>query len=81
MGEWALLSENRHVRRACHSVALSRQCSPSALWVQNLHPNIMMDIREREYQSPTPIQAQGMPIALSGRDILGCAGELLPVLD
>jgi ATP-dependent RNA helicase DDX5/DBP2 len=39
----------------------------------NLHANIMLDIREREYQSPTPIQAQGMPIALSGRDILGCA--------
>ena len=45
--------------------------------MQNLHANIMLDIREREYQSPTPIQAQGMPIALSGRDILGCAGMLL----
>lgn len=39
----------------------------------NLHENIMRDIREREYQSPTPIQAQGIPIGLSGRDILGCA--------
>jgi len=39
----------------------------------NLHPNIMLDIRERAYQSPTPIQAQGIPIGLSGRDILGCA--------
>ncbi len=37
----------------------------------------MLDIREREYQSPTPIQAQGMPIALMGRDILGCAGVWL----
>lgn len=33
----------------------------------------MRDIREREYQAPTPIQAQGIPVALSGRDILGCA--------
>ena len=33
----------------------------------------MLDIRQREYQSPTPIQAQGIPFALSGRDILGCA--------
>lgn len=33
----------------------------------------MLDIRQREYQSPTPIQAQGIPVALSGRDILGCA--------
>ncbi len=41
--------------------------------VQNLHTNIMLDIRQREYQSPTPIQAQGIPLVLSGRDVLGCA--------
>lgn len=40
---------------------------------QNLHANIMLDIRQREYQSPTPIQAQGIPLVLSGRDVLGCA--------
>lgn len=45
-----------------------------SLPVQNLHANIMLDVRERAYQSPTPIQAQGIPIGLSGRDILGCAG-------
>ena len=33
----------------------------------------MLDIRQREYQSPTPIQAQGIPLVLSGRDVLGCA--------
>ena len=43
------------------------------LHTQNLHANVMLDIRQREYQSPTPIQAQGIPVALSGRDILGCA--------
>eukprot|EP00198_Chlamydomonas_reinhardtii_P008101 XP_001697438.1 predicted protein [Chlamydomonas reinhardtii] len=39
----------------------------------NLHPNIVADIQHHKYETPTPIQAQGLPIALSGRDILGCA--------
>lgn len=30
-------------------------------------------IRKSEYSKPTPIQAQGVPIALSGRDIIGIA--------
>ena len=37
------------------------------------HPNIVMDIRYHEYEKPTPIQVQAMPVALSNRDILGCA--------
>ncbi|MEW5298857.1 MAG: hypothetical protein WDW36_001934 [Sanguina aurantia] len=39
----------------------------------NLHQNILTDIASHKYETPTPIQAQGIPIALSGRDILGCA--------
>jgi len=39
----------------------------------NLHDNIMADIRHHKYETPTPIQAQGIPIALCGHDILGCA--------
>ena len=35
--------------------------------------DIMLDIRHHEYTKPTPIQAQAIPTALSGRDILGCA--------
>lgn len=35
--------------------------------------NLMEAIRKSEYTSPTPIQAQGIPIALSGRDIIGIA--------
>uniref|UniRef100_A0A0C9RXP6 RNA helicase n=1 Tax=Wollemia nobilis TaxID=56998 RepID=A0A0C9RXP6_9CONI len=38
-----------------------------------LHPSIMKDIVFHEYTRPTPIQAQAMPVALSGRDLLGCA--------
>lgn len=33
----------------------------------------MKDIAYHDYTRPTSIQAQAMPIALSGRDILGCA--------
>lgn len=40
---------------------------------QNLHPNIIADIQHHKYETPTPIQTQGIPVALSGRDILGCA--------
>lgn len=33
----------------------------------------MTDIEFHEYTRPTSIQAQAMPVALSGRDLLGCA--------
>ncbi|XP_040993788.1 DEAD-box ATP-dependent RNA helicase 52A-like isoform X2 [Juglans microcarpa x Juglans regia] len=38
-----------------------------------LDPSIMKDIAFHEYTTPTSIQAQAMPVALSGRDLLGCA--------
>nr|GEX43383.1 DEAD-box ATP-dependent RNA helicase 20-like [Tanacetum cinerariifolium] len=38
-----------------------------------LNSNIMKDIAIHEYTTPTSIQAQAMPVALSGRDLLGCA--------
>ncbi|XP_019251286.1 PREDICTED: ATP-dependent RNA helicase DBP2-like [Nicotiana attenuata] len=38
-----------------------------------LHPSIMKDIEKHGYTAPTSIQAQSMPVALSGRDLLGCA--------
>lgn len=33
----------------------------------------MKDIAFHEYSTPTSIQAQAMPVALSGRDLMGCA--------
>ena len=33
----------------------------------------MKDIAHHEYTQPTLIQAQAMTVALSGRDLLGCA--------
>ncbi|KAH8490605.1 hypothetical protein H0E87_022948 [Populus deltoides] len=38
-----------------------------------LHQSIMKDIAHHEYTRPTSIQAQAMTVALSGRDLLGCA--------
>ncbi|CAI9105811.1 OLC1v1004826C2 [Oldenlandia corymbosa var. corymbosa] len=38
-----------------------------------LHSSIMKDITFHGYTMPTSIQAQAMPVALSGRDLLGCA--------
>ena len=32
---------------------------------------LMKAIRKSEYTQPTPIQAQAVPVALSGRDIIG----------
>eukprot|EP00795_Rhopilema_esculentum_P014288 gene14288-5323_t len=34
---------------------------------------LMSSIRRSEYSQPTPIQAQAVPVALSGRDIIGIA--------
>lgn len=33
----------------------------------------MLDVKYHGYERPTPIQCAAMPLALSGRDILGCA--------
>lgn len=45
----------------------------NAMLLQNVHAQIQQDIVHKGYDKPTPIQAQGTPVALSGRDILGCA--------
>ncbi|MBC8525186.1 MAG: DEAD/DEAH box helicase, partial [Chlorobium phaeobacteroides] len=34
---------------------------------------ILQALREEGYSSPTPIQAQAIPMILEGRDLLGCA--------
>ncbi|XP_037286444.2 putative ATP-dependent RNA helicase DDX5 isoform X1 [Rhipicephalus microplus] len=39
----------------------------------NLPDFCMSAIRQAQYNTPTPIQAQGWPIALSGRDMVGIA--------
>ena len=39
----------------------------------DLHPDLLRGIRELGYTNPTPIQAQAVPPALAGRDVLACA--------
>ena len=54
-----------------------------------LSPDILRAIADSGYTTPTPIQAQAIPVVLMGRDVLGCAqtgtgktaGFTLPMLD
>ncbi|MCO4824765.1 MAG: DEAD/DEAH box helicase [Amylibacter sp.] len=39
----------------------------------DLDPKVLMAIDEAGYESPTPIQAAAIPLALAGRDVLGIA--------
>jgi superfamily II DNA/RNA helicase len=38
-----------------------------------LSPDILRAIADAGYSTPTPIQAQAVPVVLTGRDVLGCA--------
>ena len=38
-----------------------------------LHPDLLKGIRELGFTRPTPIQAEAIPPALNGRDVLACA--------
>jgi ATP-dependent RNA helicase RhlE len=54
----------------------------------SLHPDLLRGIRELGFARPTPIQAEAIPPALDGRDLLACAQTgsgktiafLLPIL-
>jgi ATP-dependent RNA helicase RhlE len=38
-----------------------------------LHPSLMQGVHDQGYNAPTPIQAQAIPVALEGRDVIACA--------
>ncbi len=38
-----------------------------------LSPEVLRAVEESGYTTPTPIQAQAIPVVLMGRDVLGCA--------
>jgi ATP-dependent RNA helicase RhlE len=38
-----------------------------------LHPDLLKAVAQLGYHEPTPIQQQAIPVALSGRDLIGCA--------
>ena len=54
-----------------------------------LAPEILRSIADQGYETPTPIQAQAIPVVLAGRDLMACAqtgtgktaGFTLPVLN
>ncbi len=39
----------------------------------NLHPNLLRAIKELGFVRPTPIQAEAIPPAMEGKDVLACA--------
>jgi superfamily II DNA/RNA helicase len=39
----------------------------------NLHPSLMKGVSDLGFTSPTPIQKDGIPPALEGRNVLACA--------
>src|SRR3954471_11950742 len=53
-----------------------------------LHPDLLKGVKELGFQRPTPIQADAIPAAMTGRDVLACAmtgsgktaAFLLPIL-
>jgi ATP-dependent RNA helicase RhlE len=55
----------------------------------NLHPDLLRGIKDLGFQRPTPIQADAIPPAVEGRDLLACAQTgsgktaafLLPILN
>lgn len=44
----------------------------------NLDKNILSAVSSEGYESPTPIQAQAIPFALEGRDIMASAQTGFP---
>ncbi len=38
-----------------------------------LHPGLQQALEKMAFQTPTPIQAQTIPLMLQGRDVIGCA--------
>src|ERR671912_1111935 len=53
-----------------------------------LHPDLLRGVKDLGFQKPTPIQADAIPPAVAGRDLLACAQTgsgktaafLLPIL-
>ncbi|KAL7294286.1 hypothetical protein TKK_0012301 [Trichogramma kaykai] len=71
------LSEERHNRiRKKFGIAVEGEDVPVPLRTfkeMKFHKGILMGLKEKAIKLPTPIQIQGIPAVLSGRDIIGIA--------
>jgi ATP-dependent RNA helicase RhlE len=38
-----------------------------------LHPDLVRGVKAMDFREPTPIQREAIPVALEGRDVMGCA--------
>ncbi len=54
-------------------VALSNEGYTLPFSSLKLHPSLHKGLKELGFQRPTPIQAEAIPAALEGRDVLACA--------
>ena len=97
MGKAEAHSVRIRVRLRCATVAGRRQRrdlarNPLAFTMSfnnmKLHPSLLSGVKELGFTTPTPIQADAIPPAIEGRDVLACAmtgsgktaAFLLPVL-
>lgn len=52
---------------------MSQPSLPTSFKSLSLNPELNRALNDEGYETPTPIQAQAIPPALQGRDLLGCA--------
>jgi superfamily II DNA/RNA helicase len=50
-----------------------KEASPLTFTDFNLHPSILKALDQAGFTTPTPIQAEALPLALAGKDIIGSA--------
>ena len=55
--------------------AAKRQAHMTKFSDLELDPKVLQAIDDAGYETPTPIQAQAIPLALQGRDVLGIAPD------
>jgi len=71
---WVPLNPLIETRPGTHREAgLQTNMNPTSFEALQLAAPIQRALRERNYQTLTPIQAQAIPPLLEGRDLLGCA--------
>jgi ATP-dependent RNA helicase RhlE len=54
-------------------ISIERENSLTAFEQLGLAEKLVRAVRAEDYHTPTPIQAQAIPVLLTGRDLMGCA--------